>query len=569
MLYPQVNKYRNCLKLNDIWDIKFDYKDEGDASNFKEDFDDGVPIAVPASWNEQFAEERDFLGPAWYKTYFTVPTSWTNDEIYIRFGSVNYLADTWLNGELIGKHEGGHLPFEFKITEHLNFEENILIVKVDGRLSETTVPPIGRMNFPSTNFDFFPYCGIHRPVVIYSKPNDGIQDISVQTDIKENQGVVKVVVRLENPRSYAIQCSLTKNGFNVNSKADFEGEQAEVQMIVADPYLWTPETPNLYKLKVELVTDSETFDAYSLNIGIRTIIVEGDEILLNGKTIKLNGFGRHEDFHVIGRGYMPSLIIKDYSIMKWLGANSFRTSHYPYSEQMMDLADRLGFLVIDEIPAVGLKFGKTVDKQLEMCKQYIEELIHRDKNHPSVIIWSLANEPHASIKSKQFFKELCDLTKNLDPTRLITIVSMIGTGERAFEFCDITCMNRYNGWYYQSGEIDKGMSVLSEELDNIHEKYQKPLLLSEFGADTIPGCHAQPPEMFSEEYQVELVKNFIEVAESKPYIIGHHIWNLCDFKTGQGLTRMGGYNYKGVFTRDRRPKMVAHYLKKIWTCKDD
>jgi len=236
--------------------------------------------------------------------------------------------------------------------------------------------------------------------------------------------------------------------------------------------------------------------------------VKGDKLLLNGKPIYLTGFGRHEDFPIIGRGYVPAVIIKDYSLMNWIGANSFRTSHYPYSEQMMDLADRLGFLVIDEIPAVGLTFRKDViDRQLELCDQYIEELIKRDKNHPSVIMWSLANEPHNSLKSGEFFKKL-------------------------------------------------------------YEKHRKPIILSEFGADTIPGWHSQPPEMFSEEYQTEFIKKYIEVCRSKPYVVGEHVWNMCDFKTSQGITRMGSTNYKGVFTRDRRPKMAAHQLRKLWKEKD-
>jgi len=307
------------------------------------------------------------------------------------------------------------------------------------------------------------------------------------------------------------------------------------------------------------------YDSYTIPVGIRTIEVKGDNLLLNNKPIFLTGFGRHEDFPIVGRGYLPAVIIKDYSLMKWIGANSFRTSHYPYSEQMMSLADKLGFLIIDEIPAVGLTFDiNYVDTHFELCKQYSKELIARDKNHPSVIAWSLANEPHSSIKSKEFFKELYDLVKKTDPSRLITVVNMMGVKERAFEFCDILCVNRYYGWYTEPGQIYEGIKLLSQELDELYEKYKKPIILTEFGADTFPGWHAQPPEMFSEEYQMEFLKEYIATSNEKPYIVGQHVWNLCDFKTSQGVTRMNGMNYKGVFTRDRRPKMAAHYLRQIW-----
>ena len=294
--------------------------------------------------------------------------------------------------------------------------------------------------------------------------------------------------------------------------------------------------------------------------------MDGDRLLLNGQPVYLKGFGRHEDFPVVGRGYLPALIVKDYALMDWLGANSFRTSHYPYSEQMLDLADRLGFLVIDETPAVGLYFREDgLEKRSALCQQFVREMVARDKNHPSVMMWSLANEPHSTPPhARPFFEGLYRETKALDPTRPVTLVSFLGAGEQAFEFCDVVCLNRYLGWYSQGGNLDEGLELLSAELDALHEKFRKPVLLAEFGADAIPGQHAQPPEMFSEEYQAELVVRYIELLHQKPYVVGEHIWNLCDFKTSQGITRVGALNHKGVFTRDRRPKLAAHRIRTLW-----
>jgi beta-glucuronidase len=141
----------------------------------------------------------------------------------------------------------------------------------------------------------------------------------------------------------------------------------------------------------------------------------------------------------------------------------------------------------------------------------------------------------------------------------------VGVGEEeAFEFCDVVCLNRYYGWYSQPGRLEEGSALLSEELDALHAKYPKPLLLTEVGADTIPGCHAQPPEMFSEEYQAEMLTRYIEVLNSKPWVVGQHVWSLCDFKTAQSVLRFGGMNMKGIFTRDRRPKLAAHHLRELW-----
>ena len=294
--------------------------------------------------------------------------------------------------------------------------------------------------------------------------------------------------------------------------------------------------------------------------------MEGDQLLLNGQAVYLKGFGRHEDFPVVGRGYLPALIVKDYALMQWTGANSFRTSHYPYSEQMLDLADQLGFLVIDETPAVGLYFREDgLEKRSALCRQYVQGLVRRDRNHPSVILWSLANEPHStSTLARPFFEQLYQDAKALDPTRPVTLVSFLGAGEQAFEFCDVVCLNRYLGWYNQPGNLDEALPLLSAELDGLHAQFGKPLILTEFGADALPGQHAQPPEMFSEEYQADLLERTIQLLRQKSYVVGEHVWNLCDFKTSQGVTRAGAMNYKGVFTRDRRPKLAAHRLRSLW-----
>jgi beta-glucuronidase len=195
----------------------------------------------------------------------------------------------------------------------------------------------------------------------------------------------------------------------------------------------------------------------------------------------------------------------------------------------------------------------------------VQEMIARDKNHPSVIMWSLANEPHSTSPiARPYFEQLYQEAKSLDPTRPVTLVSFLGTEEQAFEFCDVVCLNRYLGWYSQPGNLAEALPLLSSELDNLHEIFRKPIILTEFGADAIPGQHAQPPEMFSEEYQAEMLVRYIELLRQKSYVVGEHIWNLCDFKTAQGITRAGSLNYKGIFTRDRRPKLAAHQIRGLW-----
>jgi beta-glucuronidase len=578
MLFPQFNLHRQYHELSGFWDFCFDPDQAGEPQGWAGGFHHGRPIAVPASWNEQFEDGRDNLGPAWYQTRFDMPWGWQDKRVMVRFGSVNYLAAVWLNGTHLGGHEGGHLPFEFDITTLVKPEGNCLVVRVDGGLAYDHVPP-GNVtgaaedfflshagNFPQSQFDFFPFCGIQRPVLLYAAPREALTDITVVTELTGATGRVQVRAQKSGEAGASARFSLRGHGLELTAEARFTGDTAETLISVPQASLWSPAAPNLYELRVEVRRADTVLDAYTLPIGIRTVAVVGNQLLLNGSPIYLTGFGRHEDFPVVGRGLLPPVIVKDYALLKWIGANSFRTSHYPYSEQMLALADQLGFLVISETPAVGLYFREDgLEHRSQVCEQYVRELVTRDKNHPSVIMWSVANEPHSKPPhAKPFFRELYDEARTLDATRPITLASTVGLDEEAFEFCDVLCLNRYNGWYTQTGDLDEGIRQLSDELDAIHKKYGKPLILSEFGADAISGFHAQPPEMFSEEFQADMITRYIKLLRQKPYVIGEHVWNMCDFKTSQGVTRVGALNHKGVFTRDRRPKLAAHRLREIW-----
>jgi beta-glucuronidase len=343
--------------------------------------------------------------------------------------------------------------------------------------------------------------------------------------------------------------------------------------------LWSDKDPYLYDLTVKTAED-----CYSLKIGIRTIAVRDGKILLNGQPVRLNGYGRHEDFIASGKGLNLPLIVKDYQLMKWTGANAYRTSHYPYSEEEMQLADREGFLIIDEIPAVSLQMADEANfpARLRMCLQQIEELIARDKNHPAVVMWCVANEPMPKGFSvgalgesdpalealnqpgKQFLDTLLDRARTLDPTRPVTLVTVMGGPQNWMENCDVICMNRYWGWYALGGQLDIARQKLEQELDQVWERFHKPIILTEFGADTIAGYHGKPDVMWTEEYQAQYIRFHLEVAEARDFIAGMQVWNFADFAAVQSVMRVGGLNHKGVFTRIRTPKMAAHVLREFW-----
>jgi beta-glucuronidase len=571
MLFPVNNRHRQMRDLNGFWDFAFDESNSGKEKGWQNGFYPEERIAVPASWNEQFAESRDNLGPAWYQTRFDLAWGWESENIFLRFNSVAYIAEVWLNGSFLGAHEGGHLPFIYDITKKVQAENNLLVVRVDARPLPNHVPPgalgtkegvtFGRDAFPDTNYDFFPYGGIQRPVLLYTEPKAAsIKDVTVTTTIEGTSG--KVHVKVEHSGSHI------GGGLSRKDKQYWATEKNELIFDVPDAYFWSPESPNLYRLEIGLVNENKLVDSYSLNIGIRTVEVTKDTLLLNGKPIVMLGFGRHEDFAVLGKGLSHALIVKDHALMTWIGANSYRTTHYPYSEEQMQLADELGFLIIDETPAVGLYFDNDelgFAKRDELCQQYIRELISRDKNHPSVIMWSVANEPHSrEPEASAMFRKHYDLAKSLDSSRPVTLVSYKGVNEASFDFMDVVCLNRYYGWYSQAGKIEEGAKLFEKELDALYAKFGKPVLVTEFGVDTLPGQHAMPPEMFSEEYQVAFLEAYIEIMQRKPFVAAQHVWNFADFKTQQAVHRMNAMNYKGVFTRDRRPKMAAHRLRELW-----
>jgi beta-glucuronidase len=585
MLYPIQNEFRNKLDLSGIWDFKTDPEEIGEQSGWANGLRGARSIAVPGSWNEQYEELFNYLGMGWYVKCSYVPTAWKGQRVFIRVGSACYLGTVYVNGAPIGSHEGGHLPFAFDITDQIRWdEENTFAISVENHLKPTRVPS-GNMpsplsssgSYPRTTFDFFPFAGLHRPVLLYTVPKTYIEDVTVVTGIVGANGEIKVAVRLNGPISGHATISLKGEDethqvpFTINEGA------GEARLTVPNARLWSDQEPYLYDLSIETGSDH-----YTLKVGIRTIAVDGGHILLNGQPVKMNGFGRHEDFIASGKGLNLPLMVKDYQLMRWTGANSYRTSHYPYSEEEMQMADREGFLVIDEIPAVSLQFENEENAaiRLRMCIQQLDELIARDKNHASVVMWSVANEPLPSglnaapggsgnldpsiQRGKTFLDTLLQHARELDSTRLVTLVTLMGGPQEWMQNCDVVCMNRYYGWYVLGGELDKAIDSFEQELDAVWALWHKPILVTEFGADTIAGLHGHPDVMWTEEYQASYIRGYLNVAARKDFVAGMQVWNFADFAAVQGVMRVGGLNLKGVFTRTRQPKMAAHVLREFW-----
>ncbi|KAL0272404.1 UNVERIFIED_CONTAM: hypothetical protein PYX00_005385 [Menopon gallinae] len=589
ILYPRDSETRTVKSLDGIWNFRLSLP-WNYTGHFEEWYLRGlketgptIPMPVPASYNDITVHKnvRDHVGIVWYEKEFFVPENWRFiNRIWLRFGSVCYAAQVWVNGDLVMTHEIGHLPFETEITNYLSFgRKNFLTVSVDNTLLQTTVPQgkvfttvAGNKTIPRQQhtFDFFNYAGIDRSVFLYTTPNLYISDITVIPSVSQDLGTLTYRIDYigEGNKDYNSSVSCQVSLFN---RQGFEAAKSYVcqgSLLVKSPKLWwpylmDPDPGYLYEMKVE-ITDGRNRDIYRLKVGIRTVRWTKTELLINEKPVYIRGVGKHEDSDIRGKGLDLPLIVKDFELLKWLGVNTFRTSHYPYADEIMDFADEMGIMVINECPSVDTDIFS--DTLLQKHKKSLTELIRRDKNRPSVIMWSVANEPRTQKDaSVEYFKKVVTHVKALDTTRPVTMaVAQPVAKEMSAQFMDIICFNRYNSWYMDTGVTEVIVPFVIDEAQKWFEKYQKPVMMCEYGADAFAGLHTYPEIAWGEEYQVKVLEEHFKAFDelrTQGFFVGEMVWNFADFKTGQGYTRVDG-NKKGIFTRQRQPKSVAFLLRK-------
>ncbi len=590
MLRPQDNSVRETRKLDGLWDFAIDRDAAGRVGEWwKDRLPGAVKMAVPASYNDILvgAEAHDHVGDVWYQRLVPVPVGWAGRRIVLRLDSATHRARVWVDDTEVAAHEGGYTPFEADVTEWARPGTTIRItVVVDNTLTWQSIPP-GIVDESADGrrrqryyHDFFNYSGLHRSVWLYSTAPARLEDLTVTTDIRGTTGVVRYHAGVAGPDRLETHATLVDpDGRTV---ADAVGPTAE--MTVPDALLWGPGQGNLYQLQIDLRDLEGLVDRYVLPVGIRTVRVEGERFLINGNPFYFRGFGMHEDHEVRGKGHDDASMLHDFELLRWMGANSFRTSHYPYAEEILDHADRLGIVVIDETAAVGLNlnigaglFGTGPrptfsDETINATTQAhhlraIEELIHRDKNHPSVVLWSVANEPESNTEaSHAYFTPLFDTARRADPSRPVGFVNMLlATPDvcRVTELADVIMLNRYYGWYVEPGDLDLAERMLEDELRAWSQRYTKPIIVTEYGADAVGGLHSLEPVPWSEEYQAALLDSYHRVFDRTDAVVGEHVWNFADFATGPSIIRVDG-NKKGVLTRNRRPKAAAHLLRKRW-----
>ena len=589
MLRPQDTATRERKSLNGLWRFALDRDGVGRTAGwFRRPLPDAGDMAVPASFNDlgTDAAVRDYFGDIWYQTIVRVPRGWDGQRIVLHFESATHRATVWVGDVEVVSHEGGYTPFDADVTDHVTAGEQVRITAVvNNTLSFQTIPPGVIEDTPDGKrqrywHDFFNYAGIHRAVWLHCTPRAHLSDVTVVTGLDGSTGTVDYRVEAENAGSAEVRVVLRDAG----GAEVATGTGASGTLTVPGVHRWAPGDGYLYDLELQLADpDGSTVDSYHQSVGVRTDAVDGTRFLVNGEPVHFTGFGMHEDHPVLGKGHNDAHMLHDFALLQWIGANSFRTSHYPYSEDVLDAADRRGILVIDEAPAVGLNMGlgggifggqgyvtfspETVnDETREVHAQAIRELVGRDKNHPSVVIWSIANEPESDTEgAENYFRPLFELTRQLEPTRPVGFVNVMLApyGKcRVSQFGDVLMLNRYYGWYVDTGELRAAEIEWEQELRGWASE-GKPIIITEYGADTYPGLHSLPAAPWTEEYQVDYLDMNHRVFDRIDAVVGEQMWNFADFATTSGIMRVGG-NKKGAFTRDRQPKAAAHALRRRW-----
>lgn len=560
---------RNTTSLNGKWNIIIDPYENGyynyryepneqgyfknaeqkDKSELIEySFDTDEMLYVPGDWNSQKEKLLFYEGTVWYKKSFDYQLP-KDKRLFIYFGAINYDAKVYLNGEFIGHHEGGFTPFQFEITSKIKLKDNFVVVKVDNKRLKDAVPTV--------NTDWYNYGGITRNVCLIETNSSFIYDYFIQLKKGEQKTIAGWIQMDGTNNQHKLSLSIPELKFikeivpNENGIAKFEFEQKLE--------LWSPQNPKLYDVIIE--TDSEVITD---KIGFRSIETKGNEILLNGEPIYLKGICIHEEAAYQNGGRAFS---KDHAkvLLGWakeLSCNFVRLAHYTHNEPMIKMADEMGLLVWSEIP-VYWTISWENESTYKNAEDQLISMITRDKNRASIILWSMANETPLSDPRFNFLSNLAKKARELDPTRLITAAmerhyideNTLLIDDPFGEVVDVLGCNAYIGWY----------DGLPEKCRNIkwETKYNKPVIISEFGGGALFGNHGDKLTRWTEEFQESLYKENIEMFKKVDFIKGMTPWVLKDFKSPRRhQPRIQDFwNMKGLITDKGDKKKAFNILK--------
>nr|WP_321484225.1 glycoside hydrolase family 2 TIM barrel-domain containing protein [uncultured Cohaesibacter sp.] len=503
----------------------------------------GEQVVVPSNWQMLKDKWYFFEGSAWYSRSFNAARLGADERKFLRIGAAQYDCKIFLNGEFLGNHYGGSTPFCVELTEKLREGENWLMLCVNNTRTLDRVP--------MRNTDWFNYGGVYREVELYTTPKTFIRDffVSLVPDGTYSRIAIEAVIDGPDAQGSQIDIQLPDLGIDTVIAASQDGlVKAEIE---ASPELWSPSNPRLYDVIARLGED-EVRD----RIGFRQIEQVGAGLLLNGKPLFLRGISVHEDDKVKGKVTSKEDLERRFAHAKDLNCNFLRLAHYPHHEMAARMADELGFLLWEEIPvywAIDFESPAT----FKDAQNQLMELIKRDRNRASVIIWSVGNENPDTDARLDFMRRLSETAKQLDPTRLTSAACLINHAKKKIEdrlsnYIDVIGINEYYGWYEENFEDLVEIGVNSSP--------DKPVVISETGADADISATGPKKGLFSEAYQTEVYEKQIATLRELEYVKGISPWILYDFRVErrQNVFQRGG-NKKGLIDADKATKKEAFH----------
>jgi beta-glucuronidase len=479
-------------------------------------------LVVPGVWESAFRYFR-YRGQGCYRREFDVPTG---GDLRLHFGAVSQWARVWFDGRYLGEHRGAHTAFEFVVPKVSAGTHEVAV------LVDNTYGPHNPLFHPKQ--DIYLWGGIHRSVFAEVLPARPLRDVAV--------------LPRKTPRGWKLE---TRN-VPRDAKLTLDGDLADVE-------LWSPANPRLYTVRVEAGAD-----AWQERIGFRTIATRGRQLLLNGEPLILKGVNRHEFHPDFGLALPLTLQLRDIEILKELGANFVRGSHYPNDPLFLDLCDEAGILFWEELSHWQ---PKEADLQNPLFRQQslaqIDELVAQHQHHPSIILWGMCNELDSHVRAaRPVIREQARRFRKLDPTRPVTYATCKPREDVCLDLVDVVSFNIYPGWYW--GKLAETEQT-TRDLINVAPPGQ-PLILSEFGAAAMTGVKSIETRKWTENYQAELLKKIINTARLSGKVSGVAIWQYCDARTSEDRwwDRIREYNNKGILNDRREPKQAFYAVQELF-----
>lgn len=514
-------------------------------------------ITLPHTWNAHDVTDEwpgYWRGIGWYRKHFTLDSAWRDKRIFLEFEGVNLVSEFWLNGKSLGLHKGGYTGFEFEITRlaQIGGEDNVLTVKVDN-LYHDTVPPTVK-----TDYNF--YGGIYRDVWLRVTDQVSIAAVDWATpSVSADKAALRIRTAVSNQseatRHVAIAheildpdgrlAALFSDSLDVTAQGSAESEPGPRN--ITTPRLWWPDAPNLYTIRTTLRDGSRVLDAVETTLGFRWFRFDAQAgFFLNGKRVQIQGTNWHQSYPGMGSALPNSRHWKDMLVIREMGANFWRTSHYPHDPATMEASDRLGLMVWDELP-VNKELGNT-DEYIANVSQMAREMIARDRNHPSVMLWGIAGEINAPMDiSKRVVESVAKLYRQLDPTR--PVVMHAPRGEEISALVDVV------------GE-DAG-----KESDEEHRAHpERSFMVGEYAAALVGrGIYGGGPD--SEELACERHEKHLAEINRRPWIAGGCIWHQFDYDGETYDTVTPHVTAFGMADIWRIPKDVYYFYQSQWSSK--